>query len=324
MNVNNDLAESPAPGLTVVKSTPSVSPMAPLLSMTNMSSDDMHSTVGKVKGTTKSQAGMNGGRWTEQEHQSFLAGLRLYGREWKKVASKIKTRTSAQIRSHAQKYFAKLARDDETRKQGGLLQHFQLTGSETDSLRMGMGGGSSPSGYMSDDGNSSTLSGDEGADTDSNTSQRSAAVAPLLTNHHSYPSMASMPSPAPGPSLFKSSVTRSTPTPPLTLNLIGNTTKKRSRTMTTNDLHSSPGSQRAKLENTLPSHEEMLEKVSPRVRQRLACLIEAEISALQVLSCYALLQQQDVHPSGQHRHHDAPQAPMGLLMLTTERTSSIY
>ncbi|EGZ17910.1 hypothetical protein PHYSODRAFT_373030, partial [Phytophthora sojae] len=53
---------------------------------------------------------MNGGRWTEQEHQSFLAGLRLYGREWKKVAAKIKTRTSAQIRSHAQKYFAKLAR----------------------------------------------------------------------------------------------------------------------------------------------------------------------------------------------------------------------
>ena len=37
-------------------------------------------------------------------------GLRMYGREWKRVAADIKTRTSAQIRSHAQKYFAKLAK----------------------------------------------------------------------------------------------------------------------------------------------------------------------------------------------------------------------
>jgi hypothetical protein len=34
----------------------------------------------------------------------------MYGREWKRVAADIKTRTSAQIRSHAQKYFAKLAK----------------------------------------------------------------------------------------------------------------------------------------------------------------------------------------------------------------------
>lgn len=51
------------------------------------------------------------GRWTKEEHMAFLAGLKLYGREWKKVAQKIKTRTSAQIRSHAQKYFAKLSKE---------------------------------------------------------------------------------------------------------------------------------------------------------------------------------------------------------------------
>ena len=45
-----------------------------------------------------------------QEHEAFLQGLRLYGREWKRVAADIRTRTSAQIRSHAQKYFAKLAK----------------------------------------------------------------------------------------------------------------------------------------------------------------------------------------------------------------------
>ena len=33
-----------------------------------------------------------------QEHDMFLLGLKQYGREWKKVAEKIKTRTSAQVR----------------------------------------------------------------------------------------------------------------------------------------------------------------------------------------------------------------------------------
>mmetsp|Transcript_23013 Transcript_23013/g.51895 ORF Transcript_23013/g.51895 Transcript_23013/m.51895 type:complete len:236 (+) Transcript_23013:213-920(+) len=47
------------------------------------------------------------GRWSKDEHQAFLVGLQKFGREWKKVASTIRTRTSAQIRSHAQKYFAK-------------------------------------------------------------------------------------------------------------------------------------------------------------------------------------------------------------------------
>ena len=55
------------------------------------------------------------GRWTREEHKAFLKGLKIHGREWKKVAQEIPTRTSAQIRSHAQKYFAKLSRDEQTR-----------------------------------------------------------------------------------------------------------------------------------------------------------------------------------------------------------------
>lgn len=45
------------------------------------------------------------GRWTAQEHEAFITGLSMYGREWKRVAQLIPTRTSAQVRSHAQKYF---------------------------------------------------------------------------------------------------------------------------------------------------------------------------------------------------------------------------
>jgi SHAQKYF class myb-like DNA-binding protein len=48
------------------------------------------------------------GRWTKEEHESFLSALQMYGKEWKKVAAKVKTRTVVQTRTHAQKYFQKL------------------------------------------------------------------------------------------------------------------------------------------------------------------------------------------------------------------------
>lgn len=37
------------------------------------------------------------GRWTRDEHEAFLRGLKEYGREWKKVADLIPTRSSAQV-----------------------------------------------------------------------------------------------------------------------------------------------------------------------------------------------------------------------------------
>ena len=52
------------------------------------------------------------GRWTREEHEAFLEGLKMHGREWKKVSEMIPSRTSAQIRSHAQKYFAKLSKEN--------------------------------------------------------------------------------------------------------------------------------------------------------------------------------------------------------------------
>ena len=53
------------------------------------------------------------GRWTKEEHESFLVALKMYGKEWKKVAAKVKTRTVVQTRTHAQKYFQKLAKANE-------------------------------------------------------------------------------------------------------------------------------------------------------------------------------------------------------------------
>ena len=59
------------------------------------------------------------GRWSAHEHTMFLEALNLHGREWKKVADYIQTRNPAQIRSHAQKYFAKLEKESAKGIHGG-------------------------------------------------------------------------------------------------------------------------------------------------------------------------------------------------------------
>lgn len=57
--------------------------------------------------------GENTGRWSNEEHGAFLEGLKAHGKEWKKIAKMIETRTVVQIRTHAQKYFQKLAKSRE-------------------------------------------------------------------------------------------------------------------------------------------------------------------------------------------------------------------
>ena len=55
--------------------------------------------------------GKKTGRWSQTEHDAFLRGLRKHGRAWKRIAAVIKTRTVVQIRTHAQKYFIKVAKE---------------------------------------------------------------------------------------------------------------------------------------------------------------------------------------------------------------------
>jgi SHAQKYF class myb-like DNA-binding protein len=62
------------------------------------------------------------GRWTKEEHEAFLSALQQYGKEWKKVAAKVKTRTVVQTRTHAQKYFQKLSKVLEGEMPGGALE----------------------------------------------------------------------------------------------------------------------------------------------------------------------------------------------------------
>jgi SHAQKYF class myb-like DNA-binding protein len=48
------------------------------------------------------------GRWTDEEHEKFLEGLHLFGKDWRRIEEFIGSRSCAQIRSHAQKYFNRL------------------------------------------------------------------------------------------------------------------------------------------------------------------------------------------------------------------------
>ena len=51
------------------------------------------------------------GRWSKEEHQKFIEGILKYGNEWRKVQKIIKSRSSTQARSHAQKFFLKLKKE---------------------------------------------------------------------------------------------------------------------------------------------------------------------------------------------------------------------
>ena len=48
------------------------------------------------------------GRWTSLEHKKFLEGLKIYDKDWKKIAELVGTRNNIQCRTHAQKHFKRI------------------------------------------------------------------------------------------------------------------------------------------------------------------------------------------------------------------------
>ncbi|KAG9408858.1 hypothetical protein AC1031_020703 [Aphanomyces cochlioides] len=62
------------------------------------------------------------GKWTQDEHARFLLGVQMFPHgPWRRVAAIVQTRTVRQLRTHAQKYRAKLARQAQAGIQSGCL-----------------------------------------------------------------------------------------------------------------------------------------------------------------------------------------------------------
>jgi SHAQKYF class myb-like DNA-binding protein len=59
------------------------------------------------------------GHWSKEEHGRFLEGLQKHGKDWKKIVECVGTRSSNQVRSHAQKYFLKLEKKSKSQSVHG-------------------------------------------------------------------------------------------------------------------------------------------------------------------------------------------------------------
>ncbi|KAG0261689.1 hypothetical protein BG011_000785 [Mortierella polycephala] len=66
----------------------------------------------KSKKVKENAPGMNTGVYSEEEERAFVEALDIFGRNWRSVEEHVKTRDSNSIRSHAQKHFIKLFRDN--------------------------------------------------------------------------------------------------------------------------------------------------------------------------------------------------------------------
>ncbi len=106
-----------------VSSSSSQATSSSTTSSTSKQSKKKKATVTMATAQTATPAttqGENTGRWTAEEHRLFLQGLEEHGKGWKKIASLIKSRTVVQIRTHAQKYFQKLAKARQNGEEGDV------------------------------------------------------------------------------------------------------------------------------------------------------------------------------------------------------------
>lgn len=60
----------------------------------------------------KSSVNLEWGQWKKMEHDRFMKALAKYGQDWHRVSKYIKTRSIAQVKSHAQKFFKAMSKKD--------------------------------------------------------------------------------------------------------------------------------------------------------------------------------------------------------------------
>ena len=60
--------------------------------------------------------------WTDQEHERFLDAIQNFGhKNVKAISAYVGTRSATQVRTHAQKYFLKAARENKAREKANSM-----------------------------------------------------------------------------------------------------------------------------------------------------------------------------------------------------------
>ena len=59
----------------------------------------------------KSENNRNG-RWKKTEHDKFMKALEKYGKNWEEIKKRVPSRSMSQIRSHAQKIFINMPKEE--------------------------------------------------------------------------------------------------------------------------------------------------------------------------------------------------------------------
>jgi SHAQKYF class myb-like DNA-binding protein len=69
--------------------------------------------------------------WTQEEHQKFLIAIEMYGKkDLKNIAKYVGSRSIAQVRTHAQKYFAKIDKELKKQREQQLESVYKITDAE--------------------------------------------------------------------------------------------------------------------------------------------------------------------------------------------------
>lgn len=109
---NQDLIKTSKESITKISNPKLIETSSDIEDAQDSSSDSVSSDESASKNCVQNPNHREG-KWSQEEHELFVEGLRLYGKKWTRISELVKTRANDAIRSHAQKFFKKIDKQHE-------------------------------------------------------------------------------------------------------------------------------------------------------------------------------------------------------------------